>query len=136
MAIEIREEMPARMYIGRRAGFHGGQFLWNDEPVMRSLALRSFPPPLPRFFFYYLLTMTARDISSFMRHLIGNSSQESVVRGGAEGKKNPSALRRQRASFVRDPSLLAFVNAVYFIRDTASPIYFLNDLVAVTTNAS
>lgn len=45
-------------------------------------------------------------------------------------------LRRQRASFVRDLLLLAFVNAVYFIHGTAPPIYFLNDLVTVTTNAS
>jgi len=63
-----------------------------------------------------------------MRHLIENSSQESVVE-----KKHVTSS----ASFVRDLLLLAFVNAVYFIqRDRVSPIYFLNDLVTVTTNAS
>lgn len=29
---------------GRRAGFHGGQFLWNDEPVMCSHTPSISPP--------------------------------------------------------------------------------------------
>lgn len=39
---------------GRRAGFHGGQFLWNDEPVMCALPFsRSFSLSLSPPFFYY-----------------------------------------------------------------------------------
>jgi len=52
----------------RRAGFHGGQFLWNDELVMCALPL-SLPSSLPLslflfppLFFIILLTMTAREI--------------------------------------------------------------------------
>lgn len=51
--------------VGRRAGFHGGQFLWNDEAVMHFHSLPLFFSLSPFLFFYYLPTMTARDMSSF-----------------------------------------------------------------------
>lgn len=72
--------------VGRRAGFHGGQFLWNDGAVMRfhSPSLLS-----PSFFLLSSDNDRERYIEPRMRHLIGNSSQESVV-------KKKSALRRQR----------------------------------------
>lgn len=70
--------------VGRRAGFHGGQFLWNDGAIIAlpfslfSLFLSLLSLPL-----LFLLSSDndrERYIEFHMRHLIGNSSQESVVK--------------------------------------------------------
>lgn len=134
MAIEIREETPTRMHIGAggRAGFHGGQFLWNDEPVMCSRSLLLPLPPLPPSlsssrsspypFFYYLLTMTAREIyrAFHASRLTGNSRQQPRRSGW---KKRVTSAGKRASSVRGDPSLLVFVNAVYFVAAVARRQY-------------
>lgn len=62
-----------------------------------------------------------------MRHLIGNSREESVVKKKRAHYIVVSELElRQRAS-----SFLAFVNAVYFIRGTARA-YVVNIHISLT----
>lgn len=111
MAIEIREETSVRMYIGpgRRAGFHGGQFLWDDEPVMCALPSRSpFLFPSARFFFFFLLSSDNDRERYIELHAPFNREQYPGVSRFEKKKKVTSAP----SELQRDPLLLAFVNAV------------------------